>query len=544
MPEVRCLKLSGTAKQPPESMKTVTFYSYKGGVGRSLALANVAWILANAGLKVLVMDLDLEAPGMHYKLGNPSAQMPLKVKSGLVDYLEARLNAGAKADLLKSSILEVPGSSGSGGLLKLLPAGNPFSHSYWKKVGILNWNRLFQENLPIGFELLIDLKRDIEALESPDVLLIDTRTGVTELGGAATGFLTDAAVLFLVNNQENIDGTRLMLKAILEQARLKGQASVDWLLVNSKVPQKSHVRGMGVKKYRSLSKSFEARLKESVLTHLDHGFNLDERVVTLISEPRFQMEEVIAAGNPWDFDPNAYPVLWGYFDLALRLNVPILNKIDAKEDLWKELKSIPYSPHKMGEMSKTIVPLMKSKNYPELISVLKDMMSQGVQTKDPLVKAMAGPLDVQYILVLTVHGDFDEAEAALRGFSEKAGLPRVQVEDRQSFEKMVSSLAALFSASLELMMAAIEGDEAVLGNLLKKSKTIVDSYMDTSNYLIAAFVAILVYTMIQSETYLGDKGDERIALGAWAYWQEENPLIALESAHAQSRFRKILNLDD
>ena len=45
--------------------KIVTFYSYKGGAGRSMALANVAWILALNGRKVLAIDWDLEAPGLH-----------------------------------------------------------------------------------------------------------------------------------------------------------------------------------------------------------------------------------------------------------------------------------------------------------------------------------------------------------------------------------------------------------------------------------------------------------------------------------------------
>ncbi len=41
----------------------VTFYSFKGGVGRSMALINTAGILAGRGFRVLVIDLDLEAPG-------------------------------------------------------------------------------------------------------------------------------------------------------------------------------------------------------------------------------------------------------------------------------------------------------------------------------------------------------------------------------------------------------------------------------------------------------------------------------------------------
>jgi len=44
-----------------------TFYSYKGGVGRSMALANIAELFFKQGLRVLVIDWDLEAPGLeHY----------------------------------------------------------------------------------------------------------------------------------------------------------------------------------------------------------------------------------------------------------------------------------------------------------------------------------------------------------------------------------------------------------------------------------------------------------------------------------------------
>ena len=52
-------------------MRTVAFYSYKGGVGRTLLLATAARFLALAGKKVVALDLDLEAPGLHYKLGAP-----------------------------------------------------------------------------------------------------------------------------------------------------------------------------------------------------------------------------------------------------------------------------------------------------------------------------------------------------------------------------------------------------------------------------------------------------------------------------------------
>ena len=48
----------------------VTFYSYKGGVGRSMVLANIAWLLAKKyGKSVILVDWDLEAPGLHRFFG-------------------------------------------------------------------------------------------------------------------------------------------------------------------------------------------------------------------------------------------------------------------------------------------------------------------------------------------------------------------------------------------------------------------------------------------------------------------------------------------
>ena len=53
----------------------VTFYSYKGGVGRTMALANVAVLLSQWGKKVLMVDWDLEAPGLeHFFLPEMSSE--------------------------------------------------------------------------------------------------------------------------------------------------------------------------------------------------------------------------------------------------------------------------------------------------------------------------------------------------------------------------------------------------------------------------------------------------------------------------------------
>src|ERR1700679_3895730 len=102
-------------------MRTVTFYSYKGGVGRTLTLANVAASLRLQGKNVVAVDLDLEAPGLYYKL-NPHPERP--VKQGLVDILFDFVVEGRPLpDRLDDHILDVRPAESPKGWIKLLPAG-------------------------------------------------------------------------------------------------------------------------------------------------------------------------------------------------------------------------------------------------------------------------------------------------------------------------------------------------------------------------------------------------------------------------------------
>ena len=78
--------------------RIVTFYSYKGGTGRSMAVANLAWILATNGKRVLLIDWDLEAPGLHRYLHPFMDDKELSDSPGLIDYFvdfatEARVAA-------------------------------------------------------------------------------------------------------------------------------------------------------------------------------------------------------------------------------------------------------------------------------------------------------------------------------------------------------------------------------------------------------------------------------------------------------------------
>src|SRR5262245_8262241 len=68
--------------------RIINFYSYKGGTGRSMTLANVAWILASNGKQVLTIDWDLEAPGLHRYFMPFLVDKELKVSEGLMDMID------------------------------------------------------------------------------------------------------------------------------------------------------------------------------------------------------------------------------------------------------------------------------------------------------------------------------------------------------------------------------------------------------------------------------------------------------------------------
>src|SRR2546423_416248 len=100
-------------------MHTVTFYSYKGGTGRSMALMNVAAILADRGKKVLVVDFDLEAPGITtFDLARPS-----KARLGLVDFVRDYLKTNEAPSVDDFLFRANRGRKQGAGDLWVMPAG-------------------------------------------------------------------------------------------------------------------------------------------------------------------------------------------------------------------------------------------------------------------------------------------------------------------------------------------------------------------------------------------------------------------------------------
>ena len=218
-------------------MHVITFYSYKGGVGRTLVVANVAKYLARFGQKVLAVDFDLEAPGLHYKFRRKGKSELPPIARGVVDYIHSFLCEGQVRGSLRDYVLEVERQADSDGAIWLMPAGNVPSADYWHKLARISWHELFYAPGARGIPFFLEYKQLIEKEFQPDFLLIDSRTGITEIGGIATSLLPEKVVCLLMNNPENLEGAREVLRSVRRAARLPGQSAIEILPVVTRIPQ-------------------------------------------------------------------------------------------------------------------------------------------------------------------------------------------------------------------------------------------------------------------------------------------------------------------
>jgi cellulose biosynthesis protein BcsQ len=198
--------------------KIITFYSYKGGVGRSMALANMGVILAQWGYKVLIIDFDLEAPGIENFFSSFLDVDEVLMRRGIVDILCKNLLdffPGFSNDFLGDDILRLrlPLTTGE---LQLLTAGKRDS-SYYKNVKRLDFSKIY-ETMNAG-NIIESFREEIK--KEYDFILIDSRTGLTEIGGVCTVQLPDyIALIFTPTEQAFLGGVDIIQRAIKSRQRL------------------------------------------------------------------------------------------------------------------------------------------------------------------------------------------------------------------------------------------------------------------------------------------------------------------------------------
>ena len=263
-------------------MYTTTFYSFKGGVGRSMALVNVAVELANRGRGVLVVDFDLEAPGLDtFDVTTPRDQVP-----GMVDFVSEYLNSGQAPDAARF-ISETPTDFGdAGGRLWIMPSGR--HATYAKRLNQIDWGVLYAER--DGYLLFEDLKEQWRQAINPDYVLIDSRTGHTDIGGICTRQLPDAVVILFFPNEQNLRGLSRVVRDIRSEAEEPRNKNVELHFVMSNVPDLDDEDRILDEKIKTFQEQLRFR-REPLMIHRYDSLSLLNQVVFTKDRPRSRLAQ-------------------------------------------------------------------------------------------------------------------------------------------------------------------------------------------------------------------------------------------------------------
>jgi MinD-like ATPase involved in chromosome partitioning or flagellar assembly len=313
-------------------MNTITFYSYKGGTGRSLALANAARYLARLEFRVVALDFDLEAPGLHYKFSTSSDGKALAAKAGVVDYLHSFIIDGQLPNSLKDFTVDVTVPGSDKPLIQLIPAGRGPSKEYWSKLSRINWHELFYSRGAKGVQVFLDLKERIHDELKPDFLLIDSRTGITEMGGVATTLLADKVISLVLPSRENLEGARAVLRSLRRSRRESGAGELEIMVALSRLPEMKKSGGD-----REWIEQIRTTLNEEA-DDLKDTLSCSE-VFVLHSEAALEIRESLRVGS--GMSPDESVLLRDYLRLFAsvvprNLIKPKLGKLIqlAKEKIW------------------------------------------------------------------------------------------------------------------------------------------------------------------------------------------------------------------
>ncbi len=244
-----------------------------------MALVNAAVKLAQAGRHVLVVDFDVEAPGLDtFDVLKPRKEVP-----GVIDFVTQYLESGRSPDV-SDFIGECPPIGEQDGKLCIMPSGR--KETYAANFNQIDWGGLYERR--DGFLLFEDIREQWKQTIKPDYVLIDSRTGHTDTSGICTRQLPDAVVVLFFPNEQNLRGLVDVVRDIRAEGESPRKKKIELHFVMSNVPDLDDEDRI----LESKIKAFQSQLRfrqEPMIVHRYDSLSLLNQVVFSKDRPKSRL---------------------------------------------------------------------------------------------------------------------------------------------------------------------------------------------------------------------------------------------------------------
>jgi hypothetical protein len=226
---------------PVADTHRIVFYSIKGGVGRSTALSVSAWALAEQGKKVMVLDMDLESPGISNSL-LPYEKCPAY---GIVDWLVEDLIDNGSAVLPYMVGLSDVSHNGA---VYVVPAHGKEAGEYLAKLGRVWMPKQRGDNPREPWQIRLNrLLVDLETQYKPDIVLIDSRAGIDEVSSACiTSLGAEIILLFVLDSEQTWSGYDILFQHWIRNnaaQKIRGRLQIVGALI-PEINQQEYIDGL------------------------------------------------------------------------------------------------------------------------------------------------------------------------------------------------------------------------------------------------------------------------------------------------------------
>jgi MinD-like ATPase involved in chromosome partitioning or flagellar assembly len=277
-------------------MKTLMFYSYKGGAGRTVASGNIAVALAKLGKRVLIIDMDFEAPGLHdlFRVENTEKFVH---RQGIQDYLRGTLTL----DQLKEDVIINLASEKGLKRQYSLPDNSCLLYLMATPRATVVFSD--ESDLHPRMKDLIEFLSDTHKL---DYIILDSASGIRE-SYILSVQVCDLMMIFFRWSRQHIEGTLRLLKLMLKMEEMGQGIWKPFKLVASAVPKEEEMEKLldedliralkgakneSIKKFKEILKEkgeiffeipeiVELKWRESVIV-IDHENSIYEQIAKKI----------------------------------------------------------------------------------------------------------------------------------------------------------------------------------------------------------------------------------------------------------------------